>query len=95
MKATEIRVLITRAETGLIQKLLAAATELGIPIAEIRSNPLGFIVPPAVAAKVGLLNDVCEQAPVEKVAPTRKRSPRKQESAADVGQMVIDEIWSE
>ena len=94
MKATEIRVLITRAEKGLVQKLLAAATELSIPIAEIRSNPLGFIVPTAVAAKVGLLDDVCEQAPVEKTSP-KKRAPRKAESPKDVGQMVIDEIWSE
>lgn len=98
MNGTDVRVLVTRVERGLIRKLLDTATEIGVPIAEIRTSPLGYIVPTNVAVKAGLLSDLCPPTLEPEPAPPASRAKRTRKPKTPEptpGQMAIEEIWSE
>lgn len=93
-----VSVFVRNAERDDIRRLLGIAAEMGIPISEIRSNPMGLFIPSAVAAKAGLLSDVCPIAIVEAnkaVLPSRKRPVRKKLNEPTPGQVAIEEIWEE
>lgn len=98
MTVMEVSVFIRGAEREDIRRLLDVATEMGIPISEIRTSPLGMIIPSALAAKAGLLSDVCPIAIVEAAkaaSPSRKRPTRKKVGDPTPGQLAIEEIWED
>jgi hypothetical protein len=98
MTVLDISVIVRGAERDDIRRLLDVAGEMGIPISEVRTNPMGLIIPAALAAKAGLLSGVCPIAIVEAnkaASPARKRPARKKPDEPTPGQLAIEEIWEE
>lgn len=83
----QISVMVRGYSTDTLRAFLDIAREMGLPIAAVRSSPMGLFIPVELAVKAGLI----EQVPCEEVKPKRTRTTRAKSEAPTQS----EQLWEE
>lgn len=84
----QVSVMVRGYSQDTLRLLLDYASDMGLPIAEVRSTPLGLIIPVDLAAKAGVIEVPCTE-----TKPKRSYSKKQSKSAPSVEDVELP--WDE